>query len=141
MYIVRKSIELDAAHRVADHNSQCSNLHGHRWKVTAELDARKLIDGGSETGMVRDFGIIKEVMMREIHTPCDHAFIYCRDDVHAKRIFENDTLGFKYVVLDKTPTAENLAEYWFNKLAGVFGKALVAVGVNETPSSYAEFRP
>ena len=141
MYTVTKSIELDAGHRVPDHSSQCANLHGHRWKVTAELDAEKLIEGGSETGMVRDFGLVKQVMMQKIHTKCDHSFMYYKKDIHVRRIFEDDTFGFKFVALDFPPTAENLARHWFGQLAEVFGKALVAVHVHETPSSCATYRP
>ena len=52
MYFVRKTFEFSAAHRLRlDYPSQCTNLHGHNWKVTVECRAREL----NANGMVVDF--------------------------------------------------------------------------------------
>ena len=41
----------DSAHFLSGYPGKCANLHGHRWKVVAEVSAPDV----GETGMVMDF--------------------------------------------------------------------------------------
>lgn len=84
MYFVRKTFEVSAAHRLKlNYESQCSNLHGHNWKITVECRSREL----DENGMVVDFSHIK----RQVLSALDHKVL-------------NDNLSFN-------PTAENIARW------------------------------
>ena len=71
-YLIEKHIEFDMGHRVPTHTSKCSNLHGHRYRVLAGCSAEQLVEEGGETGMVMDFGRIKQILTVNIHDLFDH---------------------------------------------------------------------
>lgn len=136
-FTVQRTIHIDAGHRVPDHDSHCRNLHGHRYTVSATWAAEHLVQGGPQRGMVHDFGRLKRLMMDEIHTPCDHAFImsvhdrvcqsmfaipdivmngfHGRDDVGIAHIVRGPDQVRVYIIHD-SPTAENLARHWAYRL-------------------------
>ena len=37
MYLIRSECSFDAAHFLKGYSGKCRNLHGHRWRVVAEL--------------------------------------------------------------------------------------------------------
>lgn len=77
--IITREIGIDAGHRVPDHRSKCKSPHGHRYRV--QLEVSGLVQGsGAENGMVKDFSILKQVMMEYIDEPFDHAFIISQYD-------------------------------------------------------------
>ena len=76
-----------AAHKLPNYDGPCHDLHGHTWKTVFVLEGPV-----REDGMVCDFKIIKKLL--DSHLP-DHQFL-------------ND--------LVENPTAENLAQYLFNKI-------------------------
>lgn len=150
MFRITKQVELDAGHRVPSHKGKCRNVHGHRYKVVAELeldDIRK--PGQSDDGMVADFGDIKKVMTEYIHDPYDHKLILWQDDPLVKAglvEFLDSNGGLEVTLVPTVPTAENLAKVWFFTMAMALGVhmidvRLVNVGVWETPTSYAEYSP
>ena len=55
MYSLQAEASFDAAHFLANHPGQCRILHGHRWKVRAEVQAAQLNTNGPERGMLLDF--------------------------------------------------------------------------------------
>lgn len=152
-----RRIEIDAAHRVPDHKSKCYNLHGHRYVIEAELTGT-LFKEGAQTGMVMDFGFIKDIMVREIHEPCDHGLILSKDDLGMLQLVAKPSAkhwapyrGVKLYLLDVSPTAENLAEHWYMRLRTAVDKYLctleldapmpkvTAIHVWETPNCVATF--
>jgi 6-pyruvoyltetrahydropterin/6-carboxytetrahydropterin synthase len=112
-YEVTREIGIDAAHRVPDHKSKCQNVHGHRYRIEATVKG-PLIATGEQSGMVIDFGFLKDEMMEAIDGPADHAMIMYTGDPLADKL--KDVCG-KLLEVDFIPTAENLAAYWFNQLA------------------------
>ena len=58
-HLIRRRIEIDAGHRVPHHASKCCNLHGHRYVIEALCNG-PLAEAGEQTGMVLDFGFLKE---------------------------------------------------------------------------------
>ncbi|RZM10640.1 MAG: 6-carboxytetrahydropterin synthase, partial [Sphingomonas sp.] len=64
-----------------DHGSKCHNLHGHRYRIEAWCRG-PLFAAGEQTGMVLDFGFLKDEMMRTIDARFDHAFMLCVDRAH-----------------------------------------------------------
>ncbi|MDR1648279.1 MAG: 6-carboxytetrahydropterin synthase QueD [Zoogloeaceae bacterium] len=141
---ITRRLAFDAGHRIPHHQSQCRNLHGHRYVIEITLSgAVNEAAGESADGMVMDFSEVKAIAEREIVTPWDHAFLVWRQDTVVTAFLE--TLpGHKTVVLDKVPTAENLARIAFDTLAPAYaaryGKRLrlVRVRLFETPNCWAD---
>lgn len=71
-YITRE-IGIDMGHRVPTHGSKCRSLHGHRYRIEAVCAAEVLHEDGEQKDMVLDFGFLKDIMMRRIDGPFDHA--------------------------------------------------------------------
>ena len=142
-FSVTRRIAIDAGHRIMTHGSKCRHLHGHRYQIEATAEAKTLRDHGEQTGMVIDFSFLKDEMLAEIDSPCDHGFIACCDDADLLRLFapegsdpdiwqtalrhearsqgfaipEPCKLGAKLYVIPGQPTAETLARHWFERLA------------------------
>ena len=138
---ITREIGIDAGHRVPDHGSKCRNLHGHRYTIQATV-AGELAASGEESGMVMDFGFLKDVMMYEIDDECDHGMILSINDPWVKmlvpeinihrittgdfegkgrllviRAKEQDQLpSGKFYIVPFIPTAENLARHWFERM-------------------------
>lgn len=83
-FTASRQIGIDAGHRVTQHKSKCANVHGHRYTITATVEG-ELIEIGSSSGMVEDFGDLKECMMKAIDAPCDHGMILWIGDTLAER--------------------------------------------------------
>lgn len=146
MFIATKEVEFDAAHRVPLHESKCRNLHGHRYRVVAHIAVDELISEGSETGMVRDFGIIKEYLMDYVHDIYDHGTIVYDDDKELiDMLFEcrDDYMypkhGWNVTLVDFVPTAENLAKHFYETLKKNGLDDLVRIDVWETPTGCASY--
>lgn len=142
-FTITRRIDIDSGHRIMTHGSQCRHLHGHRYGIEATcLATGGLQEQGEQTGMVLDFGFLKEEMMRLIATPCDHGFIVGLADHELLAMLapgivalewwagqiegEVDRHGFyatcdcrlgtKLYVIAGQPTAECLARHWFERL-------------------------
>lgn len=139
-FAITRRIKIDAGHRIISHGSKCRSPHGHEFHIEATVEGG-LIRSGEQSGMVLDFGFLKEEMMDIIDANCDHGFIYSVDDcildtlfdpVNLKDIKEEigvnpaaGVLGY-YSLTDGTrcktytiadaPTSENLARHWFLRL-------------------------
>src|SRR3954470_23184406 len=95
MYVITKEIEFDAGHRVPLHASKCKNPHGHRYRVVAHI-VGELITEGPESGMVRDFSIVKQALTENVHDKYDHGFIAHESDEHIIGLFANN--GYKLII-------------------------------------------
>lgn len=168
MYTCSRLIGIDAGHRIPTHGSKCKHLHGHRYTIEATCEAKALVEEGVQSGMVLDFGFLKEEMLRMIHDPCDHTMMlwvedtfvqdvltWPRDQISLRQEVETsggciripqDEIG-SVCLMAQIPTAENLARLWFHKLAPEVinrseGKAeLISLKVWETPNCAATYRP
>ena len=142
MLTITRKLEFDAGHRIPDHNSQCRNLHGHRYALHLTLTGNVVTQNGrSDKGMIMDFSDIKELANRHLVDQWDHAFLVYENDNHVRSFLETMP-GHKTVVLDRVPTVENLAHIAFEKLKPVFqsetGLRLVKLTLYETPNCWAE---
>lgn len=151
-------------HRVTRHEGKCKSLHGHRYRIEVTLEG-DLIQFGAEEGMVMDFGFIKDVMLAEIDIPCDHGMClwaqdpllheFLRESALMQTVYEatdnghceTNWIGGKLYVLGTVPTAENLAEHWYHRLAIGIGRHLApengtvySVRVWETPNCSAIYK-
>jgi 6-pyruvoyltetrahydropterin/6-carboxytetrahydropterin synthase len=145
MQITRR-LEFDAGHRIPDHQSQCRHLHGHRYALEVTLGGDVIEAAGQpNNGMVMDFSEVKAIAMRHVVAAWDHAFLVHAGDTRVVE-FLAGMPGHKTVVLDRVPTAENLARIAFEILDGayrdVYGNHLhlEQVRLYETPNCWADCR-
>ncbi len=134
MLTVSKQCVFDAAHVLTNHAGQCRNLHGHTYRVVAEV--AEVPDGRD---MVIDFKDLKQVLREVIVERFDHAFLYNESsDQECEIAAVIAKHGMRSVGLPFRTTAENLARHFFGALAERVNVA--SVRVYETPESCAEYR-
>lgn len=117
MFFITKEFTFDAAHNLTMYHGKCEKLHGHTYKLQVTVAGEK-----QEEDMVIDFLKMKEIVRDEVLSVLDHSYI-------------NDVLS--------QPTAENIAEWIFNKLSGkIRGNSfeLYEVALWETPTSFVRYR-
>jgi 6-pyruvoyltetrahydropterin/6-carboxytetrahydropterin synthase len=142
--LITRRLEFDAGHRIPDHKSQCRHLHGHRYAIEITLSG-EIIDqaGDAANGMVMDFSQVKELAMRHLVDAWDHAFLVYQGD-RAVADFLGTLPGHKTVLLDRVPTAENLARIAFDRLEGAYRDTygnhlrLERIRLYETPNCWAD---
>ena len=91
--LVKLIRSFSSAHRLPHYDGPCHNLHGHTWKAVFVIEGEIRPDG-----MVCDFKVIKKLLDENLP---DHRFL-------------ND--------LVENPTAENLANYLFQKIGTELAK-------------------
>lgn len=143
MQITRR-LEFDAGHRIPAHQSQCRHLHGHRYALEVTLSGDVIHDASSGSdGMVMDFGAVKEIARIHLVDKWDHAFLVCAGD-KAVVDFLEALPDHKTVILDRVPTAENLARIAFDILEplyrDIYGNhlRLERIRIYETPNCWAD---
>jgi len=142
--LITRRLEFDAGHRIPDHASQCRHLHGHRYAIEITLRGR-IIDRAGDTanGMVMDFSQVKCLAQEHLIDRWDHAFLAYQGDREVVDLLARIP-NHKTVLLDRVPTAENLASIAFAILAGVYTNKygndlkLERVRLYETPNCWAE---
>jgi len=105
-YTLTVTTDFAAAHHLRDYPGECRRLHGHNWKVEAEVEATRL----DELGMAVDFKEIKRGT-REIAKGLDHRYL-------------NELEPFQGV----NPTAEHIAAYFFRELSQRLNSESIRVG-------------
>jgi len=134
---VRK-IKFDAGHRLVNHESKCSNLHGHQYLAFITAVAPSL-DG---IGRIIDFSVIKDKVGGWIDKHWDHTTILFEEDTQTIEALSTLTWNKPLFIFPYNPTAENMAKYL---LEVVCPKVLEGTGVTvskvqlwETENCYAE---
>jgi 6-pyruvoyltetrahydropterin/6-carboxytetrahydropterin synthase len=137
-------LEFDAGHRIPSHNSQCKNLHGHRYAIEITISGDIINrEGLSENGMVMDFSDVKRIAKKTVVDLWDHAFLVYQNDLEILR-FLNTLPGHKTVVFPTVPTAENMAAEAFKILKSEYQDTygnhlkLEKVRLYETPNNWAD---
>jgi 6-pyruvoyltetrahydropterin/6-carboxytetrahydropterin synthase len=113
-----------SAHALRNYKGRCENTHGHNWKVRVIIEGQRL----DNTGMLVDFLDVKSLMAGIIDR-IDHQFL-------------NEIEPFDVV----NPSAENIAEYFYQKMAEGLVDTPVPVRVSEvkvweTDIQAATYRP
>jgi 6-pyruvoyltetrahydropterin/6-carboxytetrahydropterin synthase len=135
---VARKITFCAGHRLVGHEGHCAHLHGHNY--TAYFHAAPMAELDS-VGRVIDFSVLKERLGGWIMRHWDHSFVVWERDLEARSAL-SQIEGQPIYLLDKNPTAENLAHYLLHEvgpreLAGS-GVRLVKVTLWETENCFAE---
>lgn len=137
MYKLRTEAHFDAAHFLWNYEGKCRNIHGHRWRIVAEISADDVQNGGREDGMVIDFGDFKKLLKAEADK-LDHSLIYEKGSLGDKLLAALKEESFALNEVDFRPTAENFAKYFYYRLT-VLGYSVSSVTVYETPENCAVY--
>ncbi|HET6436645.1 MAG TPA: 6-carboxytetrahydropterin synthase QueD [Anaeromyxobacter sp.] len=119
-YTDRRRMRLDveftfaAAHRLPRYQGPCFRLHGHNYKFFVALEGE--VDPG--TGMITDFGVVKEIVQEHVLARVDHRDL-------------NDLLD--------NPTAENIARWIWEALEPHFS-GLDEIRLYEIPDCCVTYR-
>ncbi len=137
MYFLKTENSFDAAHFLWGYDGKCRNLHGHRWRVTAEIGSEALEAEGQTRDMVVDFGDLK----RDLKDLCgyfDHSLILETGSLRQETLAALREDRFLIRELPFRPTAERFARYFYEKLSER-GYSVRRVEVYETPSNCAAY--
>ena len=137
MYRLTTEAHFDSAHFLTDYFGKCENLHGHRWRVVASIEAAELGLNGTERDMVMDFGAFKRVVREEVDA-LDHTFLVEEGSLAPATLEALAAEGFSLTILPFRTTAENLAAYLYGRLADR-GLPVSEVSVFETPLNCATY--
>lgn len=137
MYTLKTELCFDAAHFLAGYKGKCSNIHGHRWRVVAEIKSSALSAEGQTRGMVVDFSTLKEDLKNKVDQ-FDHALIVEKNTLKSKTMEALREENFKIIEIDFRPTAENFAKFFFDEFCKM-NYSISTVTVYETPSNCASY--
>lgn len=119
-YLLKVLVEFCAAHALRGYVGDCARLHGHNWKIEAEIKT----SGVNDIGIAIDFKDIKRAL-KEIADTLDHRYL--------NEIPPFDTIN---------PTAENVAAWFYQQLkpqiTGNTAK-LIAISLWETERSSVRY--
>ena len=104
-YTLKVVSDFASAHTLRNYPGACARLHGHNWKVEAEVEATQL----DEVGMGIDFKAIRQAV-KQLTDKLDHYYL-------------NDIPPFTEI----NPTAENIAAYLFEGLAKLLNDERIRV--------------
>lgn len=116
---VTKKFEFEAGHQLKSYTGNCSDKHGHSYKLRVTLEGTI----NEKTNMVVDFKELSKIVNRRVIKKLDHTFL---NDLNIPE--------FK-----KNPTAEIMCFWVWKKLKPVLPE-LVEVILYETANSYATYR-
>jgi 6-pyruvoyl tetrahydropterin synthase/QueD family protein len=149
--VVEKTIVLEMAHRLPNHNGKCKSIHGHSWQLTVRVAGPiKECSNNPDEGMVVDFSKLKDALTN-IEVMFDHTLTLARFDPLLNKIESPDDVINKYHhlitrvtsygpvnLVPFAPTSENLAVLWGEMLQRYLPDyKVVQVSVKETATSQA----
>ena len=137
MYILKTEQSFDSAHFLAGYDGKCRNLHGHRWRVIAEIYADSLYPDGQLRGMVTDFGDIKQDL-KVLADFYDHALIAEEGTLKPVTVKALEEEDFRIIWVPFRPTAENFSRHFYTLLKEK-GYQMHKVSVYETPNNCAVY--
>jgi len=120
MYTLSVVDDFSAAHQLPGSGGNCERLHGHNWKVEAQVRSEIL----NEHGMVIDFKDLK-ALTKVVLKDLDHRFL-------------NELAFFQ----TSPPTAENLARHIFQRIASLLPPGevrLQRIRIWESETSFASY--
>jgi len=132
MYSISKDLHFCYGHRLLHHPGKCRHLHGHNARVVVRLERAAL----DELGMVCDFADLGRFVKGWLEREIDHNLLLHRDDPLLPLL---QGVGERCYVMDRNPTAENIAQLIFAEVARA-GFPVVEVALHETASACARYR-
>ncbi|MDR0712294.1 MAG: 6-carboxytetrahydropterin synthase [Prevotellaceae bacterium] len=136
---ITKEFSFEMAHQLEGYDGQCSNIHGHSYRLFITVSGTPVGDTGSpKCGMVMDFTDLKKIVNEHIVNKLEHALML-RKGSKADEALKN--IYSKIVCVAYQPTCENMviqmAEILNNELPP--SVKLHSVKLHETATSFAEW--
>ncbi len=125
MFVLKIVTDFASAHSLRNYPGDCARLHGHNWQVEVSVESGAL----DKSGIAIDFRDIKQ-QTKTILKRFDHQYL-------------NDIPPFDTL----NPTAENIAQYFYQQLSALINNQTVRVCevvIWETPRAcvtYSEIKP
>jgi 6-pyruvoyltetrahydropterin/6-carboxytetrahydropterin synthase len=132
MYSISKEVHFCYGHRLLHHQGKCRHLHGHNGRAVIRLE-QGILDG---LGMVCDFTDLGRFVKGWLEREIDHNLLLHQDDPLLPLL---QGVGERCYVMDRNPTAENIARLIFETVAQG-GFPVVEVTLYETLSACASYR-
>lgn len=124
MVTVTRGFEFEAAHFLPNYDGKCKDLHGHSYKLEVSISG----DIGFKSGMVMDFGFLKDIVNKNVIDKFDHKLL---NDIFDLPTAENMVVWIKDTIKENLPKPI---------MEGVTSLEVVSVKLWETSNSYAEWR-
>lgn len=137
MYRLKSEASFDSAHFLKGYDGKCANLHGHRWRIVAEIGADELIESGHLEGMIVDFGDLK-TDLKAMADALDHKTIYQTGSLKQATIACMKDEGFALYEVPFRPTAEHMSKFFYDQLKDK-GYHVLRIEVFETPNNSAVY--
>ena len=137
MFTLKSEHSFDAAHFLSGYKGKCSNIHGHRWRVTVEINSASLKEDEHLRGMIVDFDKLKEDLKEEVDH-FDHALIIEKDTLKPATLSALKDEGVRLVEVDFRSTAENFSKSFFDRMKEK-GYDVKCATVYETPNNCASY--
>lgn len=115
MISIERYHDISCGHRVYGHESKCSHLHGHNYRITFTVWSQEL----DSVGRVVDFSVIKSTLCAWLEEYWDHKMILWIKDPILSLIHDIEPNGVFAATFN--PTAENMAKF----LVTVLGPSLL----------------
>lgn len=137
---ITKSFTFDMAHALEGYNGLCKNIHGHTYVLQVTVLGKPIDENSNpENGLVMDFGDLKKIVKKGVLDTFDHALAIKEGSSILKslNLSENERL----ITTPFQPSCENLLIHYVGIIQSLLPQQvkLVAVRLNETPTSYAEW--
>ena len=141
MIRITKAFTFEMAHALWNYDGPCRNIHGHSYKLWVTIMGRPIQDPDhTKTGMVMDFGELKNIVRDAIIKRFDHAVVISQNAPH-QMLKTIEQMFDKYEITEYQPTCENLIVDFAGILKSRLPKniRLVYLKLQETETSYAEW--
>jgi 6-pyruvoyltetrahydropterin/6-carboxytetrahydropterin synthase len=138
---VTKRFHFEMAHTLHEYDGLCRNIHGHSYILEVTLIGEPINQPKHpKDGMVMDFGLIKEMVKKEIVNRFDHALMVSSLVPEKQKEILRQTTE-RFIVIDFQPTSENMVVYISEILQQhlPLGVNLFSVRLYETATSFAEW--
>jgi len=138
---VTKQFTFDMAHALEGYNGLCRHIHGHTYHLRITLlGCVGDVDSSCGEGFVLDFSILKRLVDEKIVQIFDHSLVLKKGAVfQSMEVYED--IQNRVVLTAFLPTCENLLLHFVEIVKMCIPKQveLVAMRLDETPTSYAEW--
>ncbi len=136
---ITKEFEFEMAHALDNYDGLCRNIHGHSYKLSVTARGPIVAEPTSpKDGMVMDFGVLKNIVRKNIIDVLDHAMLVRQD---SPRLEQLKVLADRIITVPYQPTCENMVSDFAERIKSNLpaGIELVSVRLHETSTSFAEW--